>query len=82
MSGTAARTTDGGTTNTNETRHDASTVAERLGGPPRTSRAATRRAKQRPTLVVEPTRPAARESGARTRRPRPRPTLIVKPTPA
>jgi hypothetical protein len=33
MSGTEARTTDGGTTGTAETRHDASTVAERLGGP-------------------------------------------------
>ena len=33
MSGTEARTTDGGTTGTNETRHDASTAAERLGGP-------------------------------------------------
>ena len=34
MIGTEARTTDGGTTDTNETRHDASTAAERLGGPP------------------------------------------------
>jgi hypothetical protein len=33
MSGTEARTTDGGATGTNETRHDASTAAERLGGP-------------------------------------------------
>jgi hypothetical protein len=33
MIGTEARTTDGGTTGTNETRHDASTAAERLGGP-------------------------------------------------
>jgi hypothetical protein len=33
MSGTKARTTDGRTTGTNGTRHDASTAAERLGGP-------------------------------------------------
>jgi hypothetical protein len=33
MSGTKARTTDGGTTGTNETRHDAITAAERLGEP-------------------------------------------------
>ena len=33
MSGTKARTTDGGTTGTNQTRHDASTAAERLDGP-------------------------------------------------
>jgi len=33
MSGTKARTRDGGTTGTNETRHNASTAAERLGGP-------------------------------------------------
>jgi hypothetical protein len=33
MSGTEARTTDGERTGTNETRHDASTAAERLGGP-------------------------------------------------
>jgi len=33
MIGTEARTTDGGTTGTNLTRHDASTAAERLGGP-------------------------------------------------
>ena len=33
MIGTEARTTDGGTTGTNETRHDASKEAERLGGP-------------------------------------------------
>ena len=33
MSVIDARTTDGGTTGTNETRHDASTAAERLGGP-------------------------------------------------
>lgn len=32
MSGTKARTTEGGTTSTNQTRHDASTAAERLGG--------------------------------------------------
>jgi hypothetical protein len=32
VSGTEARTTDGGTTDTNDTRHDASTAAERLGG--------------------------------------------------
>jgi hypothetical protein len=33
MSSTKARTTDGGTTGTNKTRHDARTAAERLGGP-------------------------------------------------
>ena len=33
MSGTKARTTEGGTTGTNQTRHDASTAAERLGVP-------------------------------------------------
>src|SRR5215210_3110858 len=33
MIGTEARTMDGGTTGTNETRHDASTAAERLDGP-------------------------------------------------
>jgi hypothetical protein len=33
MSGTEARTTDGGTTGTIETSHDASTAAERLGWP-------------------------------------------------
>jgi hypothetical protein len=33
MSGTKARTTEGGTTSTNQTRHDASTAAERLGWP-------------------------------------------------
>src|SRR5215217_6538355 len=33
MIGTEARTTDGGTTGTNLTSHDASTAAERLGGP-------------------------------------------------
>src|SRR5215213_6714644 len=33
MIGTEARTTDGGTTGTNETRHNDSTAAERLGGP-------------------------------------------------
>jgi hypothetical protein len=33
MSGTAARTTDGGTTGTNETRHDAGSAAEWLGWP-------------------------------------------------
>jgi hypothetical protein len=33
MSITEARTTDGGTTGINETRHDASTAAERLGWP-------------------------------------------------
>jgi hypothetical protein len=33
MSGTEARPTDGGRTGTNETRHDATTAAERLGGP-------------------------------------------------
>ena len=33
MSGTEARTTDGGTTGTTETRDDASSAAERLGGP-------------------------------------------------
>jgi hypothetical protein len=33
MSGTKTRTTDGGTTGTNATRHDASTAAERLGWP-------------------------------------------------
>jgi hypothetical protein len=33
MSVTEARTTDGGTTGINETRHDASTAAERLGWP-------------------------------------------------
>jgi hypothetical protein len=33
MSGTEATTTDGGTSGTTETRHDASTAAERLGGP-------------------------------------------------
>ena len=33
MSGTKTRTTDGGTTGTNQTRHDASTAAERLEGP-------------------------------------------------
>jgi hypothetical protein len=33
MSSTAARTTNGGTTDTNETSHDASTAAERLGWP-------------------------------------------------
>ena len=33
MSGTEARTTDGGTTGTSETRNDASTAAERLGAP-------------------------------------------------
>jgi hypothetical protein len=32
MSGTKARTMDSGTTGTNETRHDASTAEERLGG--------------------------------------------------
>ena len=80
MSGTKARTTDGGTTGTNATRHDARTAADRLGGRSRTSAAATRLAKQRLTLVVAPTRPLARESEARTRRPKPRRTLIVKPT--
>ena len=33
MSSTKTRTTDGGTTDTHETSHDASTAAERLGGP-------------------------------------------------
>jgi hypothetical protein len=33
MIGTEARTTNGGTTGTNETRHVASTAAARLGGP-------------------------------------------------
>jgi hypothetical protein len=33
MSGTKARTSDGGTTGTNATRHDATTAADRLGGP-------------------------------------------------
>jgi hypothetical protein len=33
MSGTEVRITDGGTTGTNETRYDASTAAEWLGGP-------------------------------------------------
>ena len=33
MIGTEARTTDGGTTGTNGTRHNDSTAAERLGGP-------------------------------------------------
>ena len=33
MSGTAVRITDSGTTDTNETSHDASTAAERLGWP-------------------------------------------------
>jgi hypothetical protein len=33
MIGTEARTTDGGTTGTNDTRHDASTAAERLDWP-------------------------------------------------
>jgi hypothetical protein len=33
MSGSKARTTDRGTTGTNQTRHDASTAAERLGWP-------------------------------------------------
>ena len=33
MSGTEARTTDGGTTGTTETRDDAGSAAERLGGP-------------------------------------------------
>ena len=33
MSGTKTRTTDGGTTGTNETRHNDSTAAERLGRP-------------------------------------------------
>ena len=33
MSGTEARTTDGGTTGTTESRDDASSAAERLGGP-------------------------------------------------
>ena len=33
MSGTEATTTDGGTSGTTETRHDASTAAEQLGGP-------------------------------------------------
>jgi hypothetical protein len=33
MSGTKARTSDGGTTGTNATRHNATTAADRLGGP-------------------------------------------------
>ena len=33
MSGTEARTTDGGTTDTTEIRDDAGSAAERLGGP-------------------------------------------------
>jgi hypothetical protein len=80
MSGTKARTTEGGTTSTNQTRHDASTAAERLGRPLKDEQSRDTASEAESEVVVEPTRPPARESGPPTRRPRPRPTLIVKPT--
>ena len=82
MSGTKARTTAGGTTSTYQTRHDASTAAERLGWPLKDEQSRDTASEAETDVGRGADSTAARESGPPTRRPRPRPTLIVKPVPA
>ena len=59
MSETDARTTDGGTIGTTETRGDASTAAERLGGPIEGEQRPWP-AEPKPAMIARPTEPPVR----------------------